>query len=490
MSEKSLAEETQESGESDLPKGEAFGAECVEIYSKSVRENNRIRNSIDRISALPDCLLVHIISFLGLKKAATTSILAKRWQFLWAEIRSLEFDFYDWGKSKETKNTADFVAWVNRIIATRRGNYLEKLKVSFEYEDCFATDVDNWLEFAIKNKVEEFTLRTNYSKDLYILPEMMYCNLSLTSLSLEGCILDPERTIVWSSLTKLELSRVDLPEYVVEKILSGSPVLNSLELSMCWGFTCLEINSKNLNKLVVSESEEEEGSEPFLQISAPYLKDLNLWLCPTQSQLKLKNISSLVSASFNYSDPFGHLTSEDVSNTKEVFEKIEHVKELHLGPGPVKALAALVLNGWRLPKYKLRCLKIELFCSALETIPGILGLLECSPDIETLVIACEDPFALDDIWGPLAKDNLVCDLLHLKTIKLIGLGVPDLDGEPLLTLAQILLKRTPVLEDMDIDIDCEDSDDFDTVEQTLLRYPRSSPKAVINVVDEFDFSTL
>ncbi|CAH9140407.1 unnamed protein product [Cuscuta epithymum] len=473
MSEKSLVKETQESGESDFRKGEEFGVESVEIYYKNVR------GSIDRISALPDCLLVHIISLLGVKKAAATSILAKRWQFLWAELRSLEFEFYHWGKLKETKNTTDFVAWVNSIIATRRGNCLEKLKVAFEYENCFAPDVDNWLEFAIKNKVKHVTLNARFSKHYYTLGEIMYYNSSLTSLSLEGCILVPERTIKWSSLTKLQISNVDLPQCVVEKILSGCPVLNSLDLSHCWGFTCLEINSKNLCKLCVWESE--EGSEPFLQISAPYIKDLNLRLSSIQRQLKLKNLSSLVSYSFNHSDLFGHLTSEDVGNMKEVFEKVHHVKELNLGPGPIKALAVLVLNGWQLPKYKLRCLKIELVCEALETIPGILGLLESSPDIETLVIDSDDPYGLDHDWAPPAKDNLVCDLLHLKTIKMFSLADPELDGEPMLTLARILLKRTPVLEEMGIYVGTEDTNDFVKIGQTLLNYPRSSPKAVIDL---------
>ncbi|CAH9078988.1 unnamed protein product [Cuscuta europaea] len=328
MSENSLAKETQESGESDLRKGEEFGAESVETYSKNGRD------SIDRISALPDCLLVHIISVLGVKKAAATSILAKRWQFLWAELRSLEFEFYHWGKFKEANNTTDFVAWVNSIIATRPGNYLEKLKVAFKYENCFAPDVDNWLEFAVKNKVKQVTLNTSFREHCYTLGEIMYCNSSLTSLSLEGCILVPERTIEWSSLTKLQISSVDLPQCVVEKILSGCPVLNSLDLSHCWGFTCLEINSKNLCELRVWESE--HGSDPFLQISAPYIKDLNLWLSSVQRQFKLKNISSLVSSTFNHSDLSGHLTSEDVRNMKEVFEKIHHVKKLDLGPGPIK----------------------------------------------------------------------------------------------------------------------------------------------------------
>ncbi|CAH9079014.1 unnamed protein product, partial [Cuscuta europaea] len=338
MSEMSLAKEAPESGESGLHKGEEFGAEDVEIYSQeNVRENNRIGDSIDRISELPDCLLIHIISFLGVKKAAATSILGKRWQFLWSELWSLEFKYYDWGKgkSKETKNTIDFVAWVNRIIATRRGNYLEKMMVDFKYEDCFAPDVDSWFEFALKNKAKEITFRLGDSKDFYILRELMYSNSFLTSLSLKGCILGPERSIKWSSLTKLQISGVNLPQSVVEKILSGCPVLISLDLSECWGFAVLEINSQYLCELRVMDPENEE-SGGFLQISAPYIKYFKLRFNAVGRQIKFKDISSLISADIDLSEPIWDLIiPEDVlSNTKEICEKIHHVKELALGSEP------------------------------------------------------------------------------------------------------------------------------------------------------------
>ncbi|CAH9069460.1 unnamed protein product [Cuscuta epithymum] len=483
MSEISLAKETPESGESGLPNGEEFGAENGEIYSQeNVRENKRIRDSIDRISALPDCLLVHIISFLVVKTAAATSILGKRWQFLWSELRSLEFKFYDWGKSKETKNTIEFVAWVNRIIATRRGNYLEKMIVDFKYEDCFAPDVDSWFEFALKNKVKEITFSRSYSKDFYILRELMYSNSSLTSLSLEGCIFYPERSIKWSSLTKLNISEVNLPQSVVEKILSGCPVLTSLDLSECWGFTVLEINSRNLCELRVKDPENKE-SGGLLQISAPYIKYLNLWFYAVGRQIKFKDISSLISADIDFSEPILDLIiPEDVlSNTKEIFEKIHHVKELELGSEPLKALAALVLNGWHLPKYKLRCLEIDMICEAGQTIPGIFEVLESSPDIETLVLHCYDPDLLDHNWTPPTKENLVCDLLHLKTIRMSRLADPKLAGDPLLTLARILLKSTPVLEEMEISLHIKDTNVFVKIGQTLLNYSRSSPKAVIDL---------
>ncbi|CAH9140416.1 unnamed protein product [Cuscuta epithymum] len=482
MTEKGVAIEIQESGEDDVGIGVKLGTENVEDYSKeNVGANKRIKDtSIDRLSALPDCLLIHILSFLGVKKAGVTSLLGKKWKYLWAELPVLEFHFDFSDESEETKNTLDFVAWVNKTLAIRSGNHLEKLKVGFNYKICFDPDVDSWVEFALKNKVKEVSLILGESEDFYILPEMMYSNSFLTSLSLDGCILDPERPIQWPSLTSIEISDVHLPQHVLEMILSGCPVLNSMNLSGCRGFTCLDINSNGLYNLRVENFEDEEQeSDPFLQISAPYLKSLSISLYPVEKKLKLTNLSSLVSAEFYFCEHMWSLPSEVLSNAKEYFENIHHAKELVLGSGPVKALAELVMNGWQLPKSRLRCLTINVLCDAVRIVPGILGLLESSPDLETLIIDSIDPYNWDENWLPPEKCDLDSDLLHLKTVKMYYLANPTVGGEPMLTLARILLKRATILEEMVIRADIIDMSDSVKLGKTLLTYPISSPNAVI-----------
>lgn len=60
--------------------------------------------AVDRISNLPDDILIHILSSLPTKQAFLTSILSKRWKNLWCYVPDLELEFVD-AEAEEGKHS-------------------------------------------------------------------------------------------------------------------------------------------------------------------------------------------------------------------------------------------------------------------------------------------------------------------------------------------------------------------------------------------------
>ncbi|KAL3627383.1 hypothetical protein CASFOL_028746 [Castilleja foliolosa] len=455
--------------------------------------NKRIKETpSDRFSELPDSLIIHILSFLEVKQSVVTAVLSKRWINLWRESPRLVFK----EKSKLPDKIRDFVGRVNRTLLAVSGdrNCLNTLEIRFSYKYIYRSDVDVWLEFAIRNNVKKLNVVLDSTPssilDVYSLPQMMFHNSNLEHLILFGCVVAPRRTIEWRSLIRLTIGWVELQQHVIDKILSGCPVLYDLTLSRCWGFNHLELESKSLHKLSVHYRKRRvDQNKPLLRISAPYLHSLGVALNVKRRKLSLGNTSSLVKASIDFIgsdldvDPELDVDTEVMDNAKELLEKIRHVKYVEIRGCCSQVLSSLAMTGYQFPQSARTSLLVKDWTEKLS-IHGILGLLESSPNLEALVIEglifVEEPIICQD-----PKGDLSCDLLHLKTITLKDFVHPSLYGEPMLTLARILLNKTPALEKMNI-IGIDDtssptpaSGEPFKIAQTLLSYPRSSVKAVV-----------
>ncbi|KAL3620482.1 hypothetical protein CASFOL_035394 [Castilleja foliolosa] len=457
--------------------------------------NKRIEETpIDRLSALPDCLIIHILSFLEAKQSAITALLSKRWQFLWTQSPRLIFkEERLWLQPPEVQH---FVSWVNRTLAICGRNYLNTFELEFPYSENYSPDVNVWVGFAIINKAKQVSLLlNNYLYESYTLPQTMFQSAYLKRLKLQGCVVAPRGTIEWPSLTELRIEDSKLLQHVMDKMLSGCPVLRCLVLKNCSGFTRLDVSSKSLYELWVSDPEEGNWYEPFLQISAPYLHTLYVALFPDIRKLSLENTSSLVKATIEFvgfvSGSSERNNERVMSNAKELLEKTRHVKVVDLRYSYVEVLSLLAINDYRFPQSARTCLTVEVPTEECS-IHFLVGLLESSPNLEALVIEGSgtdgDPCTCID-----SKIDLDGDLLHLKSIVIEDFIDPNLDGEPMLTLARILLKKAPALEKMVVhDEIITSSSQFDLnepftleqalpfmIEQALLSYPRSSKAVVI-----------
>ncbi|KAL3620485.1 hypothetical protein CASFOL_035397 [Castilleja foliolosa] len=453
--------------------------------------HKRIKETpIDRLSALPDCLIIHILSLLEVKQSAITALLSKRWQFLWTESPRLIF------KEKRISTWAlkRFVSRVNRTLVVCGRNDLDTFELDFPYSKIYCPDYNVWVGFAVKSKAKQVSLSINHIlDDFYTLPRTIFQSAYVKQLTLRGCTVAPRATIEWPSLTKLHIEDAELQQHVIEKILSGCPVLHCLVLKHCRGFNRLDMCSKSLYELWVDDSvyfddfdkHYEDFDKPLLQISAPNLHTLSVSVNPKGRKLCLGNISSLVRATINFAVYVCDTSSTEVmSNAMEILEKIRHVKVVDLRYGYIKVLSRLAMND-RFPQSARTCLWVNAPTDKCS-MHVVIGLLESSPNLEALVIDFSSI-----VRGPCtyldSKTDLDCDLLHLKRIVIKDFTSPNCVGEPMLTLARILLNKAPALEKMVVRIESFTSspqaavneDEPFNIAQALLSYPRSSKAVVV-----------
>ena len=100
----------------------------------------------DRISTLPDSILLTILSSFPTKDAIKTGVLSKRWAYLWTSVPSLSFT------DTSYENMAAFATAVDDAVLLHRAPKLTNFSVKFEYRPELKPRVDLWLRFATTAK--------------------------------------------------------------------------------------------------------------------------------------------------------------------------------------------------------------------------------------------------------------------------------------------------------------------------------------------------
>ncbi|CAI9292819.1 unnamed protein product [Lactuca saligna] len=327
------------------------------IASKRRKFQNRTGDEAkdDRISALPSCVLLEILSRLpSTKDAIRTGALSNRWKNLWTSVPTLIFK----GRVRNVCES-DFVSFVDKTLIQCRQSKLTKLEVESYDIRRFASQVNNWIRYAISCNVE--VLKLELWKPVheagYPLDELFFRASSFTHLRLEGCIFNPTGAISWKNLRSLSISYGNLDEDLIENILSGSPVLETLVLDYCEDYRRLNITSKSLKNLVLSGyidylAPPNDGS---IEINAPHISSLRIRGCLLLWKPLLVNVSSLVEANLDYTLYDHHETSTLDEAEEEMLKVLMlnlcRVKELkfNFGDECSKTFSRLKDKGFTIP---------------------------------------------------------------------------------------------------------------------------------------------
>ncbi|ONI34738.1 hypothetical protein PRUPE_1G495900 [Prunus persica] len=183
----------------------------------------------DQISQLPDAILISILSLLGIREAARTCVLSKRWVSLWKQITCLNFDDIDalsklQKKRKRVKTTSSY-NWVNQVLQLHQGLSLDEFQIHSSSPDSSpsSSEIDNWIEFAMWRRVQGLEIdleagrRSRFSSPSYTFPDKPF--RSPFGIS---CI---------KSLKHLSLSFVNITGELVEHFLSYCELLEHLCVS-------------------------------------------------------------------------------------------------------------------------------------------------------------------------------------------------------------------------------------------------------------------
>ncbi|KQK16219.2 hypothetical protein BRADI_1g27476v3 [Brachypodium distachyon] len=201
---------------------------------------------IDLIGSLPDDILVEIICLLPIKEGTCTRTLAYRWRDLW-HVTPLNLDCCRFLGIPSEKRHRRLVA---NIVSNHRGPVRRFRCIgTWVMDDPAMHGLLTSSRFdELQELASEFMLAAPY----------------------------PDRSFWFRYSHTIHLARVGISEQSIDNLIGGCPVLDSLNIKGCFGFTFLQIRSQTLRIMVVdNDTYDETWLEELVVESVPSLELLH-----------------------------------------------------------------------------------------------------------------------------------------------------------------------------------------------------------------------
>ncbi|KAH9616397.1 hypothetical protein KSS87_019625 [Heliosperma pusillum] len=384
----------------------------------------------DLFEKLPDELVIHIISFLPTKHAVSTSVLSKRWKFLWCyALKSLHFDdsvsfnhafhedvgYYGLEIPHRLSSFNNFVDTVLKLIKVPQvDNFFLKM---YPFYSGF-NPVHSWLDHIVTTRQAKeihlhFSLSVCLSISRVVFPFEIFNSASLRVLKLYFRT-DHPLTPSNNSKRRLFLPNLNILHFWMDDICDQWCLLNSLfraspQLEEAYFGGDLGKSKRFCNiyapslKRLRMKFRSAESSNKFL-VNAPILEELLVVDQAFQEHVLKSNC--LVSAKLDIGFPgvgkFPELHARSHRVCK-LLRRISRVKFLNLRAHTMDALSIYCNNtGCNLPQFPALC-QLKLCFRNYSSWDVIPKLLECVPNLEVLVISKDfkgknAQFRRDSVW--------------------------------------------------------------------------------------------
>jgi len=290
--------------------------------------NLSIRDAVkeDRISELPEDLLLQILSDIPTENVIATSVLSKRWRSLWKMVPNLTFDF-----TFDPKYHQTFSENLYRSLTSHEASVLESLQLNFT-RGIDGLNIGMWIATAYVRHVRKLVLVSFgdvRDKRARFRSALFNFNDTLDILEIQDYILlDLPSPVCLKSLRELRLYEVHFKdEASVCNLLCGCPSLEVLSVhrERNVDVETFTIVVPSLQRLTIYDFCIGGGKGGYV-INAPSLKYLNIVGFEGLDFCLIENAPELVEAEIS---DVSHIANENI------LESLTSVKRLSL-ESPIK----------------------------------------------------------------------------------------------------------------------------------------------------------
>ncbi|XP_025822245.1 F-box protein At5g03100-like [Panicum hallii] len=175
----------------------------------------------DRLSGLPDRVLLRVLSHLKAWEAVRTCVLSRRWRNLWASASGLDIRQpcgCHGAAADDMLQPEAFATFVKNLLLRRRPFApLDSLRLCWSHEDPDG-DANFWIAYAVRHGAEEIELSGEHH---HVNPTPEYTSFIYPECSGLG----------YCNLRILKLSRVKMDDTTLRQLCSRCTSLEELELN-------------------------------------------------------------------------------------------------------------------------------------------------------------------------------------------------------------------------------------------------------------------